>query len=118
LRTRGSGNRRRSAERTPQPVECPRHEPVVRPRPTPFGLDKACVPQDAEMMRNRRLRELEHRRQIAHAALAGGQAIDDRDAGGIGERLEGKREVRRRARRHRRNIGRAAQLWQHLELFH
>ena len=45
------------------------------------------------MMRDRRLGEVERFVQVANAALARRQAVDDRDAGRVGEGLEPRREA-------------------------
>ena len=55
----------------------------------PARIDEPSVAQHLQVMRDRRLREIEGGVQVADAALVrSGEAIDDSDACRIGERLE------------------------------
>ncbi len=86
-----------------------RHEPVERPRPAALRLDEASLAQQAQVVRDRRLRELERGRQVADADLRRRrEPVDDRDAGRIREGLEDERELLGGVRRHHRRLRPAA----------
>src|SRR5579871_884704 len=78
------------AQRPAQLLDRLRDEPVERPRPAASRLDEARLAEDAQMVRDGRLRELECGVEVADADLAGGgcELVHEDDAGGIGERLE------------------------------
>ena len=96
----GERRHERRVEGPAQPLDRLGHEPVVRPRAAPLGLDEACLAQEPEVVRDRRLGEGERLGEVADAArLAGREPVHDRDAGRVGERLEDARQLRRRARR-------------------
>ena len=77
----------RASERGP-----PRHEAVVGPGALAAAGDEAGAAQDREVVADRRLREARARDEVADAdLLAVREAGDERDASGIGERLEAAR---------------------------
>src|SRR4051794_38251485 len=83
-----------SAQRAAQRVDRLRDEAVVRPRASPARVDETRLAEDLEMVRDRRLRELERRREIADTDLVRSREnVDDRHAGRIGERLEPRCEL-------------------------
>ena len=57
----------RRVERVPETLDRLRDESVVSPRRPALGLDEPRVAKDSQMVRDSRLRELEHSRQIAPA---------------------------------------------------
>ena len=70
------------------------HEPVVRPRPSSRRLDEPRLAQDLEVVRDRRLRELEGLGEVADTDLVSRrERVDDRNPRRIGERLETRREL-------------------------
>ena len=71
------------------------------------------------MVRDRRLRELEGGGEVAHADLVRSrEPVDDRDPGGVGERLEPGGELVARLLGERRRIGAAAEGLEDGESFH
>ena len=65
---RRADQRRLAAERAAQRGHRVRHEPVVRPRAAAARLDEPCLAQHLEVVRDRRLREVERRDEVADAA--------------------------------------------------
>ena len=75
--------------------------------------------QNAEMMRDRRLRKAQRPGQLTRADLAlTGKSVDDRDPGWVGQRFEPLRESPGRALRQRRRARRATGLLENAELLH
>ncbi len=76
-------------QRGPQAIDRLRNEAIVRPRPASLGFNQAGIAQDAKMVRDRRLRELERGREVANANLfESAESVDDRDARRVGKCFE------------------------------
>src|SRR3954470_7883398 len=81
---------RAAADRERELLHRIRHEPVERPgAASARDLDQPGFLQNAQMMRNRRLRKTEPPSQLAGTDLAlAGDPVDDRDPSRVGESLE------------------------------
>ena len=85
----------RNAEPGRELFDGPGHHVVVRPQALTLTVDDTCVPQDLEVVRDRRLPHVEQRRQLTHAHLARvpAQHIDQLHPDGVAQRLGDRRHA-------------------------
>ena len=65
-----------------------RLHPVVDAAPLAPAVHQAGVFQSGEVLRDRRLRDVEARREVLHRRFAARERLEDRPAAGVRQRLE------------------------------